>query len=135
MKLPTISRLVVEDFPKEIQGWAGKLFEPLNTFMGKMKSGLDKSITVNDNLSGQIRTLQVKNVSASSPVSFSYKSSRSPQVVVIGGIYNKDNPTESLTNAVSLQWSYDGKGTITIKNVPGLTADKNYLLTLLILDD
>jgi len=135
MKLPTISRLVVEDFPKEIQGWVGKLVEPLNTFMTKLKSGLDKGITINDNLSGQIRTLSVKNVSASTPVSFSYKSPRPPQIVLVGGFYNKDDPNESLTAAVTCQWFYDGKGAITIKNVSGLTADKTYILSLIILDD
>jgi hypothetical protein len=136
MKLPTITRLVVEDFSKDIQGWIGKLIEPLNSFMSKVKSGLDKNITVNDNLAGQIKTLTVKVESPFKLLSFSYKSLRGPRCVLIGGFSNKDDPNEVLTNPVTCQWYYDAnRSVITVQNVTNLTVSDTYYLTFLILDD
>lgn len=136
MKLPTITRLVVEDFSRDIQGWIGKLIEPLNSFMSKVKSGLDKNITVNDNLAGQIKTLTVKAESPFKPLSFSYNSLRGPRCVLIGGYSRRDINTEVLTASVTCQWYYDAnRAVITVQNITGLTTDKTYYVTFLILDD
>jgi hypothetical protein len=127
MRLPSYTRIIIENFDKEVQKWIGKLVDPLNNFMLTMKNGLNKGITVNDNLSGLIKTFTVSNNS----VSFSYSSSRRPQVVLIGSVVCLDSGW--VPSPWSHTWSYaDGAITCTFY---GLDNTKDYSITLVVLDD
>ena len=133
MKLPTITRILVEDMPSAVQDWIGKIAEPLNNFMRTLKTGLDKDVTVNDNLSGAIKTVRIP---ANNPltIKFVYTSKRPPKVVLVGNWVDRTGTT-TLTTGVYAEWSFDGRNVITIHSVTGLTVTHTYDVTFLILDD
>jgi len=58
-KLPPLKRLVLEDLPSDVQGWAPKLIEPLNEFMAAVSGGLDRKLTLAENCVAQFRTLTI----------------------------------------------------------------------------
>lgn len=51
-KLPSLIRLLVEDFPDQKE-WIGKLLQPLNQFMESTAASINKSLTVQDNIDQQ----------------------------------------------------------------------------------
>ena len=52
-KIPTISRIVTEDFPSDVRPWINKLLGPLNTFMSANVFALTSHLTFTDNILGQ----------------------------------------------------------------------------------
>ena len=136
MKLPSFTRLVVEDFPSEVQKWIDKLVTPLNSFMLSVRTGMDKNLTVNENLSGAIQSLTVSSSDGSTmSTSIRYVSSRNPKVVILGYWRNKtDSSWVPANDGISLKWSYDGKSKLSL-TFYGLNAAHTYSINLLILDD
>ena len=129
MRIPSFTRIISEDFDKEVQKWISKLADPLNNFMLTMKNGLNKGMTVNDNMSGAIKTLQVSKGS----ISFSYESSRQPKTIMLGGWVNLDNSAWAPTGGIGLKWVY-GESQVTC-TFYGLHATNKYNITLVIFDD
>ena len=135
MKLPPITRIIVEDFPSSVQEWISKLIDPLNNFMRVVKTGVDKGITVNDNLSGAIKTITITPTSGGLfEAQFVYTSKKPPKVVLIGGWVDKTGTT-TLSSGVTPVWSWNGKDLITITDITGLNDAHKYDITFLILDD
>ena len=130
MKLPSFSRLVIEDMPKDVRGWIDKLLSPLNSFMLNIRSGLNKNITINDNLSGAIKGFNVSGGSTS----LRYTSSRPPKAVMLGSWRDLTDSTWTPSNGIALSWTYDGKSELSV-TFYGMHATDNYYVTLLILDD
>lgn len=58
-KIPSLQRLLVEDFPNESQ-WIQKLIGPLNDFMENDIYALSRNLTFFDNIKCQIQTFQVQ---------------------------------------------------------------------------
>jgi hypothetical protein len=129
MRLPQISRIILEDLPSEVKDWISKVTDPINNFMLTIKNGLNKGITVNENLAGAIKTLTVSG----NAVAFSYASSRPPQVVLLGSWINLTTTSWTPTGGISIKWEYS-KGQISCTFYGMASADK-YEITLLILDD
>ena len=131
MKLPQIKRLLIDDFVSE-KKWITPLFLTLNTFMESIVGGLNKALTVNDNMSGSIQTITLNSVpSQSSPYSFAWKQV-APKVVLVGNVTSDSGLV--LTSAIQVQFAYSN-GQISITNVVGCTPTNTnqHYLTLLIL--
>jgi hypothetical protein len=130
MRLPQTVRIITEDLPNEVTKWVGKLVDPLNNFMLTMRNGLNKGITVNDNMAGSIKTYTVIGNS----LTFEYKSSRRPSVVLLGGWVDLTINTWTPTTLPGIcKWDYaNEKLNCTFL---GLDSTHRYLITLLILDD
>ena len=126
--LPQLKRFLQEDFPD--QPWIGKLFYPLNLFMNAVYSALNNSLTFQDNLLSQIKTL---SVNGSSPtVQFTWKFSTNPVgVLILRALDSSSSPTV-VTSAVTCDWSFSS-GVVTINNITGLTAGKTYSVTFLVI--
>lgn len=130
MKLPSFTRIIMEDLPTEVQKWVDKLVNPINSFMLTIRTGLNKNLTINENLSGAIKTVLVIN----GAVSFRYTSSRKPTALLVGKWYNKTDNTWTPTTGIDVSWSYNGIDTITA-TFYGLENTNDYNITLVILDD
>lgn len=130
MKLPSFTRIIVETFDKEQRSWVSKLAAPLNNFMLTVRNGLDKNITVNDNLSGAIKTVSV----VSGAASFKYTSSRPPKCVIIGKWRNITDSTWTPSTGIAVYWTYSAENVINC-TFYGLNNTDNYEMNLLILDD
>jgi hypothetical protein len=147
MRIPSFTRIILEDLSSEAQKLVGPLVNPLNNFMLTIKNGLNKGITINDNLSG---ALKIVNITGNT-TSFSYASTRSPKAVILGGWTDvtdstwvpvtttfAPNPalplvTVTVTSGVSINWTYaDGDITITFY---GFNSAHKYTVSLVIFDD
>lgn len=127
--LPKISRFQSEDFGKDQRKWIGKLLQPLNSFMTNVVAALDRNISVNQNMQGQIKAI---SVTGGSTTKFKYEPSQRPAIVLVGKVLN---PSGALVaNPVTcVDWSDDGAGNITVESIPNLTSGTKYTVTFLIL--
>lgn len=81
MKLPSFTRIILEDLSTQAAKLVGPIVAPLNNFMLTIKNGLDKGLTINDNLSGALKIVTTTN----NTVNLSYPSNRLPKAVILGG--------------------------------------------------
>jgi hypothetical protein len=130
MRLPSFTRIVLEDFSKDLQRWLPKLIDPLNNFMLTIRNGLNKGLTINDNMSGAVQTTTLKGDSSAA---FSYSTGRQPKAVILGGWSDLTDPSWTPSSGLAVQWTY-GEGTITVR-VHGLNAAHKYSINLVIFDD
>jgi hypothetical protein len=125
---PEKQQIVPEDFKKEEQELASKIAQPFNTYVDQLDEILNRNLTFGDNLRCDLRTLQV---TAGTPVTFKYAQSGKPIGMWVINYSDITDPSAVPTTAVQPQWSYDGRGNITINNVTGLTASHKYNITII----
>ncbi len=130
-KIPPIRRISTEDF-KEQAGWIEKLVAPINEYFERSTGAMNRSLTVNDNLSGEIRTVEVDGTY---PLKLAWSLSARPAVVIVGNTVKSNGTSLTLTDAVQVQWSFNQAGQLQIDSVIGVTPSSavKYKLTLLIL--
>ena len=129
MKLPSFTRIILEDLSKEAQKLVGPIVAPLNSFMLSIRNGLDKGLTINDNLSGALKIVTVNN----NVVNFSYPSTRLPKAVMLGGWTNTSDSTWTPTTGISLSWYYSQQSVYV--TFYGLNTADKYSVSLVIFDD
>ena len=129
MKLPSYSRIAIEELPADVRKWASIIIDPVNSFMLSLKSGLNKGLTINENMAGALKTVTV----VGGVTEFSYTSSMQPQAVIIGRVTDETAPSEQPTTGVGISWSYTG--TTIACTFYGLTAGHKYNITLVIFDN
>lgn len=126
--VPEKQQIVPEDFKREEQEVASKIADPFNTYVEQLNEILDQGLTFADNLRADIRSIEV---TGGSPITFSYSQQAKPVGLWIVSYSNLTTPTEVLTTAVQAQWTYDGRGNITLNNLTGLTGGDKYNVTLI----
>jgi hypothetical protein len=126
--IPERQQIVPEDFKKDDQETAAQIADPFNTYVEQLNEILNQNLTFSDNFRGQVKTL---DIIAGQPISFKYAKTAKPIGLWIMNYSNLTDPTEVLTVAVQIQWSFDGQGNISIDNVTGLTATETYRLTFI----
>jgi hypothetical protein len=127
MKIPSFTRILVESLPSDVRKWVSALVDPLNSFMLSMKIGLNKGITINDNLAGAIKTLTVSG----GAVEFAY--GNNPKAVIIGNIVDLTTSGDAPTTGVGLSWGFTG--TTIACTFHGLETGHKYNITLVIFED
>lgn len=115
MKQPQLQKLTTEEFAK--QPWIEPLIRTLNQFMDEVVSGLNKNLTLEDNLAATIKTV---DLDGTYPVKLAWTLNRRPQTVLVGNIQRTDGTSITLTSAVFVQWSFNQAGQLQIDNVVGL---------------
>lgn len=78
-KIPAITSIPIESFPKDVQPWIGKLLNPLNQFLNAAVLALSANLTFSDNLLGQQNTLTFTYGANTLPQSFSISMNATPQ--------------------------------------------------------
>lgn len=127
---PEAVQINAEEYDKDDKKVAGKLAGTLNNFLLTMSDIFNKRFTFSENFSGDSPTVRV---TGGKSITFKYGGSGKPRILLIGSFRNVTNPSEILTTAVSLpQWYFDGRGSITILPIPGLTATHDYDIVLVI---
>ena len=122
-------KLSVEDF-KEQQSWIAKLLQPLNDFFSQVNQGFNNGLTVEDNLSQEIKEIKFLNNSTNFPLSFKTKFATNPKGLTL--IYCVDSSNADLTVQPCLNWSYNN-GIITIRSITGLVTSNTYTIRLLVI--
>lgn len=126
-KIPQLQRLLAENFPN--QAWIEPLIRNLNQFMDEVISGLNKELTIEDNMAAMIKVVEVDGVY---PLKLAWNLSRRPISTVVGNVELSDGTPLTLSTAVQVQWSYNQAGQFQIDNVVGITptTGAKYKLTL-----
>lgn len=131
-QLPQLRRLLVEDFKNE-KKWIGPLFLTVNNFMESVVNAFNKSLTLIDNTTSDIKTLTLSSVpSASSPAAIKWTKTNSPISVLVGNVVLTAGGAFSLTTAVQVQWAMSGTS-LQITGLTGITPTSavQYDLTLI----
>lgn len=119
-----------EDFIEQ-QSWIGKLFSPLNAFIGDVVRAFNNALTIEDNLYQEIREIKFKNATNNFPYKFRTKFNAIPKGLVSIYLFNNDTGEYSDESPLVV-WSY-ASNEVTISQISGLTADVNYTIRVLIL--
>ncbi len=128
-KLPAINRLVTEDFPDQ-KKWVGRLLQPLNQFMESVYAGLNKGLTLRDNLAADVLTV---DVDGAFPVKLAWRLTAKPIAVLVGDVQRSDGGTFALSGAPGLRWSFNQSAQLQIDEVTGVTptSTTRYKFTLI----
>lgn len=127
---PESVQINAEEYSKDEKKLAGKLAGTLNNFLLTVADIFNKKLTFGENFSGDTPTIRV---TGGQPITFKYGGSGKPRALLIGSFRNVTTPAEILTTSVSIpQWSFDGRSSITIQAVPGLTNGQVYDILLII---
>jgi hypothetical protein len=97
-------------------------------YVRDIRDVLDKGITVDDNVDGEIVTVS-SITSATTDTSIRLNRRSAPSAVLVGKVCEDDGTPGTLT---ALPWRWDA-GSIIIESWPGLTASTNYNITLVVL--
>ena len=123
-------RFTLEDFPEQ-QDWLGKLFSPLNQFLGDVFRSYKNQLNIEDNLFQEIKEIKFKNSSVNFPLKFKTKFNSIPKGCVTIYILNNDTGTIAAEIPIYV-WSYSSQEFI-ISSITGLTTDVNYTVKLLLI--
>jgi hypothetical protein len=124
-KINSTKKIIIEEFPAEVQGWLKKLVEPLNRFLEQTYYALVNGITVADNLKAQVNTLTVQP-NQPYPMKYTWNVNERPTIVLLASI--QDNSGAAVPTH-SMNWVYNN-GTVEI-TLSGLTAANKYTIKLL----
>lgn len=132
MKAPDIRKLIRDDIDLKTDEGIDQLFNILNIFNEQVSLALDGNLSLGENIAG--RVVEANFTTGSSFVPFTVPvSGTTISSVTIGFIQNTDNPSEVITNAVTLtSWSQLSKQ-LKINFITGLAANTRYKVRLLIL--
>ena len=131
MKLPLFKKLSIESF-REQSNWIGKLFYPLNQFIGTMRLALNNNLTFSENINAQVKELRITE-STSYPLYFSTTVNSKPDGLWVIGINEISGAPANLTSAVFIDWEYVGSSSIKIKAVTGIDPVKTYDLKMIVI--
>lgn len=116
--LPPIQRLITEDFQPEQRKWLPKLFQPINQFFESVYGALNKGLTIADNISGEIKTIEVNGTY---PLKLSWGQKSKPVAVIVGNAYRSDGTSVTLSSAVYCQWQFNQSSQLQIDGVVGIS--------------
>lgn len=129
-KAPELVQIRPEDFDPDHQDTVEKLADVLNNFILQVTQLLTQTLTFSDNFNAEVRTLKMVG---GQPLTFSLNTVSSPAGVVVLKYLNTTTPSEVLSSPVGIpQWSFDGRGSVTIQPIPNLTNGERYDIILLI---
>jgi hypothetical protein len=122
-------KITIENLPKEVQKWIGAIIDPVNTLVTNVKASLEKGVTVNENMRGSIKTVEVIGNSAGFP----YTGKSVPKVMLVGGYMDVTSTAWTPTGGISCSFVYRNQDLLV--TFYGLDATHTYKVNLLILED
>ena len=134
MKLPTQKKILREDL-KGAPEYVNGIIDPVNTFMESTYQALNKNITLTENIASFVKELTYKTDStypAAQPiVTFKNELKKRPIGVVVLQVYDKATYIPA-AGPVYIPWITDGAGDLVVYTIPGLAADKTYLVRVVV---
>ncbi len=136
--LPTTKKIYRSDLGNNVPVWVDNLLSPLNSFIEQVYTAFDKNITIPNNVSSQLETIEFTTKSGYSStqdfdeISIKRRIPRYATFAIVGNVVDYSNPQKRFTTPVFLSWS-DDNGIIKIRYVSGLTNSTKYKIYILIL--
>lgn len=131
--LPPIKRISKEDL-REAPPWIDRLLTPLNLFFETVYAGLNRGITLEENLLCQIKTFQVKAGAAATnnTTSFPLTMKRLPQGLILLKASLVSGNYAPIAAAVYVEFTCDGV-TVSITSITGLSNGSTYELKVILI--
>lgn len=129
--LPSQKRMNVDDFPQQ-KTWIGRLLAPINEFMASVVTGLNRSLTFNQNLLAFTKTIEVVGGEYPVKIPNNLPNKTHPVGAWKIGAYQKSEPLIAIGTAIDFEWYFNGSE-IVIKNITGLTAGTRYNLIIAVI--
>lgn len=127
-KINAVKRLILQDFPSDVQSWLVKLIQPLNQFVEQTISALSNGLTIADNFKSKKYELTI-TASQSYPIKLQYSLNQRPTSVTIAYCREDAATPSTPTVAYSVWWLYDEEGLQA--TMIGLDSSKRYKVTLI----
>jgi hypothetical protein len=121
MKLPQQRRILVEEFQQQ-KSWIAKLILPINKFFEDILRGLNKGITIFENMDGEVIEVET---SGTYPIDIRWTRPAPPKICFLGRCTRVDGESETFTDPLYLDWEYTASGSFRIKGIPGLSASES----------
>lgn len=119
-KINSTKKIIIEEFPIEVQGWLKKLVEPLNRFLEQVYFALVNGLTIADNLKAQVNVVSIA-ANQDYPMRLSWRLNERPTAMLIAQI---GESTGGAMPVHSMTWLFNN-GTIEMTFV-GLDLTKKY---------
>ena len=133
MKIQTFRRLIQEDVEEQYRPLVAKIGEVINSFAETIVDGLNKKITIDDNLNQFIKDISIQVNSSGTPtIGGSFQNTLTNSIRGIS-VIKASHATSSSTYVTShpfITFSETNK-VVTIQNVTGLPADNKFTLRIL----
>jgi len=130
---PEVVQLNPDDVEKDDKKVVEYMAGILNNFLLQSTNNMNKQLTFGENFRGEVKSISVKG---GEDITFKYSGEGTPRGLILSSYRNTSNESEVLANPVGIpQWSFDGKGSITVRSIPNLTASNDYLVTFIILGE
>ena len=126
-KISAIKRLVLQDYPKDVQDWLIKLIQPINQFTEQTIAALSNGLTIADNFKCKRYDLTI-TASQVYPIKLAYTLNQRPATVVVGYCREDAASPSTPTVAYAVWWLYDEDGLQV--TMLGLDTSKRYKITL-----
>lgn len=138
MKLDSVKRILVEDFPSKYRDLLDPLLGIVNNFMENVTVLLTKNISFEDNILCQVKEIDVTApIAPSTPYTFRNEIGNRVGAFQCRGIIVKNvlNLTDNtpLTGAPFISFANTQQSQIRIDNITGLTSGKKYRITIICL--
>jgi hypothetical protein len=133
MKIQTFRRLIQEDVEEQFRPLVAKIGEVINTFAEDVINGLNKNITIEDNLNQFMKDIVVQVNSSGTPTvggSFQNTLSSSLRGITVIKATHYTSSNTYVTTHPFLSFTENNK-VVTIQNITGLPADNKFTLKLL----
>lgn len=139
--VPTFRRFAVSDYPTA-PNWLGGLFNPLNVFCEQTVSGLNKNLSIGQNVQGQkfstsFTTLADYATGGWTPINFAYNGTGTPDCLMIGNISKASVAAGMILKPVAItDWNLSTNYIpyqATINYIAGLDPSTKYNITFIIL--
>ena len=127
-KINAIKRLVLQDFPKDVQDWLIKLIQPINQFVEQATSALSNGLTFGDNFKGKKYDLTI-TANQTYPIKLAYTLNQRPISVQVAYCREDAATPSTPTAAYSVWWIYDEDG-LQVTMI-GLDTSKRYKVVLI----
>jgi hypothetical protein len=133
MKLTNVKRIVAEDFAEEDRDLVNKLGGLVNEVFEQLAQGLNKNISIRDNMNEDIINVDVyvnANGTPLVPTQFKYILRGNCVGISVINAVNLDNPANYPVSAPFVSFNQTSGSLITITNIKGLQPTTSYRLTL-----
>lgn len=131
--IPPVSRLRVEDLPKDLVEPFSPVFASLNTFMQAVSQALNKQLSVDENFLGFSHEVTARTTEF--PISFRNKIKVKPKHLFVSRaiLINPGTGEEMGPVACTAAWTVLDSGDLQVSDPTGLTPGETYKITLLVL--
>lgn len=133
MKLPSVKRLVKEDFPSKYYDLLDALMPPLNQSLESTYNALTNGLTARDNMAWQEIDLQVTApISNATPIFFKKTVKGTCRGLICVNAVTAGNGTPP-TGQPFITFTDDNSGSVRITSITNLTSGSSYTLRVYVL--